>query len=98
MKKIGVQLTVAFYKEGNKFIAYCPAFDISTYGDSFEDAKRKFEELTDLFIDETMRMGTLDEVLTGLGWKKVIRPKPRWIPPVQQIATVPEMFQIPIPA
>jgi len=96
MKKIGVKLSVAFYREGSKFVAYCPSFDISTFGDSLEEAKHNFEELVDLFVDETLRMGTLDKVLGNLGWKKVIHPKPRWVPPYQQVATIPENFQIPI--
>jgi len=95
MRRIGVKLTVNFLREGNKFIAYSPAFDISTSGDSIEDAKQQFEELVDIFIEETLKMGTLDEVLGGLGWRKVLRPKPRWIPPVP-VATTQEQFQIPI--
>jgi hypothetical protein len=92
---MGVKLTVNFYREGDKFIAYSPALDISTYGDSFEEAKSKFEELVDIFIDETLKMGTLEEVLKGLGWKKVARPKPHWAPPVY-LTTTQEEVQIPV--
>ncbi len=94
MRNAGVKLTVSFYREGDKFIAYSPALDISTYGDSFEAARKKFEELADIFIDETIKMGTLDEVLKGLGWRKVPRPKPHWKPPVY-LATTQEEVQIP---
>jgi hypothetical protein len=36
--------------------------DISTCGDSFEEAKKNFSELMDAFLSETIKMGTLEEV------------------------------------
>lgn len=97
MRKIGVSLTVNFLREGKKFIAYSPTLDISTCGNSFEEAKKKFEELVDIFIDELVKMGTLESVLSECGWKKVPRPKPHWVPPAF-ITTTQEKFQIPIGA
>ncbi len=95
MRKMGVKLTVNFYREGDKFIAYSPALDISTYGNSFKEAKKKFEDLADIFIDETIKMGTLNEVLKGLGWRRVSGPKPHWKPPVY-LATTQEEVQVPV--
>lgn len=97
MRKMGVKLTVNFLREGNKFIAYSPALDISTCGNSFEEAKKNFEELVTIFVDELVRMGTLESVLTECGWKRASRPKPHWVPPVY-IATTQEEVQIPIGA
>ena len=39
MIKTGLQLQVSFIKEGDKFIAYSPALDISTSGDTLDQAK-----------------------------------------------------------
>lgn len=95
MKKIGVKLTVSFYKENGKFIAYSPAFDISTCGASLAEAEKNFAELTNIFLEDIIKMGTMDKVLMELGWKKIMRPKPSWVPPVQ-VASIPHEFQIPI--
>lgn len=74
-----VQIPVSFLREGKRFVAYTPALDLSTSGKTFEEAKKHFEEASELFFEELARMGTLDETLTNLGWRKVER---RWAPPV----------------
>lgn len=74
-----VQLPVSFLREGKRFIAYTPALDLSTSGKTFEEAKKHFEEASELFFEELERMGTLDETLTNLGWRKHER---HWTPPV----------------
>ena len=87
MNYIKTNLQVSFYKEGNQFVAYCPAFDLSTCGDSFEEARRNFTEALDILISETIKMGTLEEVLLNCGWKKTKRPRLKWKPPVSQFIT-----------
>ncbi len=98
MHYIKTNLPVDFYKEGDQFIAYCPALDISTCGDSFEEAKKNFGELMDAFLSETIKMGTLEEVLAECGWKKTTRPKVGWKPPVRQFITeIVESVKLPCP-
>ncbi len=77
-----VNLPVSFLKEGNKFIAYTPALDLSTCGNTFEQAKKRFTEALQIFIHELIKMGTLEQVLSDCGWKKVARPRSHWVPPV----------------
>ena len=74
-------LPVVFFKEDKKFVAYSPALDLSTCGDSFEHAQKRFDEAARLFLEELIKMGTLDEVLQECGWQKVSRPVPTWVPP-----------------
>ena len=71
MKNINIQfgLPVTILKEGNSFVAYTPALDLSTSGVSFEDAQKNFIEAVNIFFEELIEMGTLDEVLTELGWQ-----------------------------
>ncbi len=76
------QLPVFFIKEHGKYIAYTPALDLSTCGDSIAHAKKRFAEAAKLFFQEILKMGTLDEVLLNLGWEKVSKPKRGWQPPV----------------
>jgi len=81
MHKIKAKLDVIFFKEGKKFIAYSPAIDLSTCGDTFTQAKKRFAEAADVFFEETIKMGTIEDVLKECGWKKVSRPKTHWVPP-----------------
>lgn len=90
-------LNVAFYREGNKFIAYSPALDLSTCGDTQEQAKKRFEECLHLFFDETDKMGTLEDVLLECGWKKIGHPQKCWQPPVF-VGQTQEEVRLPCPA
>lgn len=92
-----VALTVVFYREGNKFIAYSPALDLSTCGDTQEQAKKRFEELERLFFEEIDKMGTLEDVLLECGWKKISRPQKCWQPPVF-VGQTQEEVRLPCPA
>lgn len=87
MKKIAIESQIQFVmlREGDNFVAYAPALDMATSGKTFEEARKRSKELVEIFIEETLRHGTLDETLESLGWKKL--PKsvqgrfPRWAPP-----------------
>ena len=96
MKKlISVKLSMQIFKEGDEFIAYCPALDISTSASSLEEVKKMFAELVSIFLDETMKMGTLDEVFTQCGWKKVAK---KWEPPATEFITETQQeFNVPCP-
>jgi len=72
MKKVNFQasLPVTFLREGNQFVAYTPALDLSTSGSTFEQVKKRFGEIVQIFFEECVSMGTLENVLLDLGWKK----------------------------
>lgn len=72
------KLSVTFLREGKRFIAYSSALDLSTSGKTFEEAKRRFEEIVEIFFEEVERQGTLKEVLQNLGWQKQQK---QWTPP-----------------
>ncbi len=92
-----VALTVEFYREGNKFIAFSPALDLSTCGDTQEQARKRFEEALQLFLEEADKMGTLEDVLLECGWKKVGHLQKSWQPPVFVGQTQKEV-RLPCPA
>lgn len=85
------KLSVTFLREGNRFIAYSPALDLSTSGKSFEEAKKRFEEITEIFFEEITKKGTLKEVLQNLGWE---RQDKQWAPPAI-IAHESQMINLP---
>ena len=68
--KAKLKLSIRITKQGKRFVAWAPAFDLSTSGRTVKEAQHRFEEASQLFIDELIEAGTLDEVLSGLGWKK----------------------------
>jgi hypothetical protein len=78
-QKLEFKVTVYFMKEGNKFIAYSPAFDLSTCAGTLEQSKKRFKEAVEVFITETKKNGTLEQVLLDLGWRKN---KANWQSPV----------------
>jgi predicted RNase H-like HicB family nuclease len=80
--QLNFSVPVIFLKEDDTFVAYTPALDLSTCGDTFEDAQTMFAEAVTIFLKELLKMGTLEEVLLECGWQKVTRPRTRWIPPV----------------
>ena len=65
-----LQLPVIFFKEGKQIIAYTPALDLSTFGKTLEEAQRRFSEVVEIFFEELVKMGTLEEVLEECGWEK----------------------------
>ena len=87
-----VSLPVSILKEDKYFIAYSPVLDLSTSGKSFEEAKKRFGEVVQIFFEELLEKGTLEEVLSGLGWQKF---KKEWTPPII-VAHESESFRIPL--
>jgi predicted RNase H-like HicB family nuclease len=81
MKKVMLEfnLPVSILREGKKFVAFSPALDLSTSGDTHEEARRRFTEIVNIFFEELIQKGTLEEVLRNLGWRRVQK---KWSPPV----------------
>lgn len=87
-------LSVIFFKEKSAFVAYSPALDLSTAGKNFASAKSRFTEAVNIFFEEAIKKGTVDEILEDLGWQKV---KKEWLPP-RIISHESETIQIPVSA
>ena len=73
-----MQLPISVFREGKHFIAYTPVLDLSTSGKNYEEVKKRFKEAVNIFFEELVKKGTLDEVLESLGWQKI---KKQWMPP-----------------
>jgi hypothetical protein len=81
LKELKADIPVWFFKEGDSFIAYSPALDLSSCGDTEALARKRFTEDVNLFLAETVKMGTLDEVMEECGWRKVPNNQ-GWLPPI----------------
>ncbi len=73
------KIPVSILREGKRYIAYTPALDLSTSGKNYEEAKKRFKEIVNIFFEELIKKGVLEEVLSDLGWR---RAQAKWNPPV----------------
>jgi len=58
------------FQEGETFIAYCPKLDVSSCGNTIEEARKNLKIAVRLFIEEAEKMGTLEEILRESGYEK----------------------------
>lgn len=63
-----VKLDLFVVKEGEQFVAYCPALELSGYGRTKNAAIKSFDIITKDFFEDTSKKGTLEKVLLNLGW------------------------------
>lgn len=84
-------------KQGDYYVAYCPALELSSYGSTEAKAKRNFEVDLEIFFEETVRRGSLKEILFQLGWKLIQSPLPVYTPPTKpkysELLHAPKTFQ-----
>lgn len=58
-------------------MALCLDLEVSSFGDTVEDAQRSLQEALEGFIDECEAMGTLEEVFEEAGFS---RQNGNWLP------------------
>lgn len=56
-----ISLPVSILKEGKYFIAYTPALDLSTSGKSFDEVKKRFGEVVQIFFEEFSEKGSFKQ-------------------------------------
>lgn len=78
---IQVQVDVLIFEEHGSYVAYCPALEVSSYGDTKDEAKKAFDGAMNIFIKETTTKGTLEKYLLKLGWQLQQKPKRVYQPP-----------------
>lgn len=65
-----INFTVQVWKEDEKYIAYAPELDVSSFGNSVTHAKVRLREAMTLFLEGASRLGTLEEILLEAGFEK----------------------------
>ena len=62
---------VIFFKEKDEenVVAYCPMLDLATCENTIVKAKENFVECLRIYLEETVKHGTLEKDLMKLGWK-----------------------------
>ena len=71
-----ISFTVHVFREAAAFVAHVPELDLSTCGDTAEEARRNVRDAVRGFLEAAEELGTLAEVLEesgytrdGDGWK-----------------------------
>jgi predicted RNase H-like HicB family nuclease len=63
-----VDFDMIVFREGESYVAYCPELDVSSAGTSVDEARANLKTAVRLFVEETERLGTLDQVLQEAGY------------------------------
>ena len=66
------------FREGETYVAYAPALDVSSCGATDEEARRNIRDAVRGFLATSAELGTLNEILEEAGYR---REGDRWQPP-----------------
>jgi predicted RNase H-like HicB family nuclease len=66
------------FREGETYVAYVPALDVSSCGSTDEEARRNIRDAVRGFLATIAELGTLEEILIEAGYR---REGDRWVPP-----------------
>jgi len=72
-----ITFKVEVFREGNVYVAICPELNVSSFGDTVDEAKESLLKAVEAFLEECERMGTLEEVLEEAGFREG---KEMWVP------------------
>ncbi len=56
------------FQEGDVYVALCSELNVSSFGQTIEEAKDSLHEAIEAFIEECEHMGTLEEVMEEAGF------------------------------
>ena len=58
------------FAEGDCFVGYCRELDVSSFGDTPEDASSSLQEAVEAFLEGCEYLGTLEDVMVDSGFEK----------------------------
>jgi predicted RNase H-like HicB family nuclease len=64
-----VPYTTQVFEEHDQIVALCPDLNVSSFGDTVEQALASLQEAVGLFLEECHRMGTLEAVPEEAGYR-----------------------------
>ena len=95
-ESVKVLLNIIIKKEGDYYVAYCPALEVSSYGKTKKEAHKMFNEALEIFIEDTHSKGSFEKVLLQLGWKLQQKPVVKYTPPRMKETGIMEEIAIPL--
>ena len=63
-----IQFNTEIWKEGEKYVAYSPQLDVSSFGNTSKEAKKNILEAVELFLETATDKGTLKQILEEAGF------------------------------
>lgn len=67
--QITLRLRGVVRHEGRRWVASCPKFDLWSQGPTKADAQRSLEEALELWVEDCLGRGTLDQALREVGFQ-----------------------------
>jgi predicted RNase H-like HicB family nuclease len=61
---------VHVFKEGPTYVAHAPELDVSSCGDTDEEARKNIQDAVRGFLETSAEMGTLEEILLEAGYQR----------------------------
>jgi predicted RNase H-like HicB family nuclease len=77
---ISIPYTSQLFEEDGQIVALCLELNVSSFGDTPEEAQAALQEAVTLFLEECRRMGTLEMVLEEAGYRHAPTAPERWLP------------------
>ena len=68
---MNISVRIEVFKEDDVYVALSPDLNVSSFGETIEDAKKSVREAIEAFIEECEKMGTLEDVLEESGFVKI---------------------------
>jgi hypothetical protein len=68
---VKLDYTVQTWKEGGQFIAHAMPIDVASSGSDLQAARHAVDEAVSLFLTTAAENGTLTQVLTEAGYRRV---------------------------
>ena len=65
-----LELDGLVWQEGGVFVSYCPELDLSSCGDTLEEARANLRTAIRLFLEEAEKMGTLETIFQESGFQR----------------------------
>lgn len=72
-----IVLRTEIFREGNLYVGVCPDLNVSSFGETIEEARNALREAVEAFLEQCEMMGTLEEVLEEAGF---VRQNGHWLP------------------
>jgi predicted RNase H-like HicB family nuclease len=66
-----IELHIDYFEEDGVIVALCPELQVSSFGDTLEEAEKSIQEALELFFEGCEELGTLHEVLEESGYRKI---------------------------
>jgi predicted RNase H-like HicB family nuclease len=76
---IRVPYTSQLFEENGQVVALSAELNVSSFGDTAEEALAALQEAVTLFLEECQRMGTLEAVLEEAGYHRDLTEPHKWI-------------------